>query len=361
LEPFAWRTESDDPAPTAVTVVDDRLSADAALAKVKRGEVLLHTGDFHNAKQLLSAMARRLERKSQERTAAEAFKAERRARQLEHRTVGQVLVELDAQYRLKLGRAPDVRVACEQVWGPPPKERTLVPLKTLLGMMGAAQWRKTGIQVPGLHDVIRPHYGVYTPTRTDYLDLLAVLREVKGKTVIELGAGTGVLSFVLLQKGAKSVVATDVEPRAVVCARENAKALGFEKRFEVQERSGYPEGKADLVVCNPPWIPEAPKNRVDRAVFDEGSAFLLEFLEGLSAHLNEGGRGVLLISNLAELLGLREEGWLEAQFERCGLAVELQTKAKPRHDKAKDKGDRLHEARSKEITSLYVLSSKSIS
>lgn len=361
MEPFTWRTESDDPAPDAVTVVDDRLSADAALARAKRGEWLLHTGDFHNAKQLVSAMGRRLERKMQERTAGEAFKAERKARDLAHRTVGRVLVELDSKYRVKLARAPDVRVACEQVWGPAPKERTLVPLKTLLGMMGAAQWRKTGIQIPGLHDVLRPHYGVYTPTRTDYLDLLSVLREVKGKTVFELGTGTGVLSFVLLQKGAKSVVATDIEARAVVCAKENAEALGYATRFQVFEQTGFPKGKADLVVCNPPWIPEAPKNRVDRAVFDEGSAFLLEFLEGLSAHLTAEGRGVLLVSNLAELLGLREPGWLEAQFERCGLTVELETKAKPRHDKAKDKGDRLHEARSKEITSLYVLKAKSTS
>ena len=57
---FTWHSESDEPAPTRLSAVDDRLRADNALQRVRRGEFLRYTGDFHNAKQLLGALGRRL-------------------------------------------------------------------------------------------------------------------------------------------------------------------------------------------------------------------------------------------------------------------------------------------------------------
>lgn len=355
MKPFTWRTESDDPAPTALEPVDDALSADAALRRVRAGEVLLHTGDFHNAKQLLAAMGRRLTTPRVSGTAAHAFRAERQARLLEHRTLGNVVVRLDAHYRLALRRAPDVALACEQVWGPPPDTDTVVSLKTLLGMLGAAQWRARGLKVPGLRGLLRPHYGVYSPTRTEYVGLLDTLGDVRGRRVIELGTGIGVLSFILLQRGASSVVATDVEPRAVACATENAAALGLADRFAVSLRDGYPDWTADVVLCNPPWLPEAPKSRFDRAVFDDDSRFLQLFLTGLAAHLTPGGVGALVISDLAERLGLRPEGWLQAQFSSAGLAIVRQASAPAAHGRAHDPADPLHTARSQERTTLFVL------
>ncbi len=355
---FAWRSESDEPAPERISEVDDRLTADAALRRVRRGEHLLYTGDFHNAKQLLGAMGRRLPAAARARSPLEAFRAERRARQTEHQTLGRIVVALDGAYRLDLRRAPDVAQACRWVWGEPEAERTLVSLKQLLGMLGAAEWRRKGLEVPGLKGKLHPHYGVYLPTRTDYVELLLEV-DPRGKRVFDVGTGTGVLGFLLLQRGATSVVATDIEPRAVACARENAERLGLADRFEALEADLFPEGKADLVVCNPPWIPEPPKNRVDRAVFDEGSDFLRRFLEGLGARLEPGGEGLLLLSDLAVLLGLRPEGWLEEQLARSHLAVQWTRSTPARHGKAKDTSDPLHAVRSREVTTLYCLRARS--
>jgi 2-polyprenyl-3-methyl-5-hydroxy-6-metoxy-1,4-benzoquinol methylase len=354
-EAFTWHSESDEPAPARLSPVDDRLSASAALKRVRRGEYLLYTGDFHNAKQLLGAMGRRLERPAGARSPLEAFRAERRARQLEHETLSRIVVALDRDYRLSLARAPEVARACRQVWGEPRTDTTVVPLKQLLGMLGAAEWRRKGLAVPGLTGLLHPYYGVYLPTRTDYAELLLPLPQVKGKRVFDVGTGTGVLSFLLLQSGAASVVATDCDSRAVACARENAERLGLGKRFQVVEADLFPEGKADLVVSNPPWIPEPPKNRVDRAVFDEDSQFLRRFLEGLTAHLEPGGEGLLLLSNLAVLLGLRPEGWLEEELARCALSVKWKRSTPARHSKARDRLDPLHAARSREVTTLYCL------
>jgi SAM-dependent methyltransferase len=354
-EAFTWHSESDAPAPTRLSPVDDRLGADAALKRLRRGEYLLYTGDFHNAKQLLGAISRRLGRSEKAHSPLEAFRAERRARNLEHETLSRIVVALDSSYRLSLSRAPDVALACRQVWGEPEAPATVVPLKQLLGMLGAAEWRRKGLAVPGLTGLLHPHYGVYLPTRTDYVELLLSLSHVKGKRVFDVGTGTGVLSFLLLQRGAESVVATDCDARAVACARENAERLGLARRFQVLEADLFPEGKADLVISNPPWIPEPPKNRVDRAVFDEDNLFLRRFLEGLPAHLAPGGEGLLLLSNLAVLLGLRPQGWLEEQLARCGLTVKWTRSTPARHSKAKDRSDPLHAARSREVTTLYCL------
>lgn len=353
--PFTWRSESDEPSPARLHAVNDRLSADTALKRVRNGEFLLYSGDFHNAKQLLGALGRRLERASNARTPLEAFRAERRARQLEHETLSRIVVSLDRDYRLALARAPDVALACRQVWGKPETEFTVVPLKQLLGMLGAAEWRRKGLAVPGLTGLIHPHYGVYLPTRTDYIELLLWLPELKGQRVFDVGTGTGVLSFLLLQRGASSVQATDCDSRAVACAQENAERLGLRKTFQVTEADLFPQGKADLVVCNPPWIPEPPKNRVDRAVFDEDSQFLKRFLEGLPAALAPGGEGLLILSDLAVLLGLRPQGWLQEQLTRCGLTVKWSKSTAARHSKAKDTSDPLHMARSRETTTLYCL------
>ena len=356
--PFTWRTESDTPAPEKLIPVDDALKADDALRLVRKGQYLLYQGDFHNARQLLGAMGRRLTKQRHAGTPLEAFRAERRARAIEHETLGRIVVELDASYKLALKRAPDVSVACKQAWGKTSDARTVVPLKTLLGLVGAAEWRKKGLEVPGLKKKLTPHYGVYLPTRTDYVELLRRLGDVKGATCFDIGTGTGVLALLLLDKGAKSVVGTDTDPRAVACAQENAKFFKVEERFTIEEKPLFPFGRADLVVCNPPWVPEPPKNRVDRAVFDEGSKMLLGFLEGLPKHLEKNGRGALLISNLAELLGLREPGFLEAEFDRNLLKVVGRFDMTAKHGKAKDASDPLHMVRSKEVTTLYVLQVK---
>jgi methylase of polypeptide subunit release factors len=356
MEPFEWISESDAEKPTKVSEVGDALKADEALRRVRKGEFLLYTGDFHNARQLLGAMTRRLPAPRHGTSALDVFRSERRTRALEHETLGRVIVELDGHYELKLKRAPeDVSLACKQAWGKATVARTLVPLKTLLGVLGAAEWRKNGLEVAGLKKKLITHYGVFVPTRTEYVEVLRKLSDVKGARCFDLGTGTGVLALILLEKGAAWVVGTDLDPRAVQCAKDNAQRFGVSDRFTVEERSLFPQGKADLIVFNPPWVPEPPKNRVDRSVFDEGGKVLEGFLAGLKDHLEKRGRGVLILSNLAELLGLRLPGELEDAFRKHGLECTRRIEQPAKHGKAKDKGDALYAARSKEVTTLYVL------
>ena len=59
-----WHSEAGLPAPTRVLAVDDTLSADRAYRLASEGTALVWRGDYPNARQLLSAMARRADRRT---------------------------------------------------------------------------------------------------------------------------------------------------------------------------------------------------------------------------------------------------------------------------------------------------------
>ena len=82
---------------------------------------------------------------------------------------------------------------------------------------------------------------------------------------------------------------------------------------------------------------------------------LLGFLAGLTDHLTRHGEGWLILSDLAEHLGLRTRAELLAAFAAAGLVVLGRMDAKPVHAKATDSTDALHAARAAEITSLWRL------
>ena len=351
-----WRSESGTPPPQRVTVVDDRTRAEDALKRIRSGEALLYRGDYHNARQLLAALGQRVHGRSRDAgSPIERWRKERARRATEHAQLSRVLVPLDPAYRVDLPRGPDVRNACEPVWGPSDGAATVVPLRELLGMIGAAQWREKGIEVPGLPGRIHPHYGVFTPTRGDYTTLLEQAPSPAGKRVFDVGTGTGVLGFLLLARGAKEVVGTDLEPRAVRCANENAERLGYGDRFRAIEADLFPEGTADLIVCNPPWVPERPRTALDRAVFDPGGRFLAQFLAGMKEHLAPGGQAWLILSDLPELLGLRAPGELASAFAGAGLKIAWTRSVAPTHGRVREEDDPLHQARARERTTMYAL------
>lgn len=79
------------------------------------------------------------------------------------------------------------------------------------------------------------------------------------------------------------------------------------------------------------------------------------FLAGLAAHLVAGGEGWLILSDLAEHLGLRTRSELIALIDSAGLEVLDRSDVRPHHPKAGDPRDPLHAARKREITSLWRL------
>jgi len=147
-----WRSEAAVPPPKRVIVADDRTTADSAYRLACEGTALLWNGDFQNARQLLQAVTRRLERKprKQGETPLDAFNLHRQTQSQRARTLGMILIPLNAEYAIPLRRAPDVRQACIETYGPPTDEASVVSLRELLGMIGAHEWRKKGVEIPAL-------------------------------------------------------------------------------------------------------------------------------------------------------------------------------------------------------------------
>lgn len=353
--------------PKRVVEADDRMAADAAFKLVCEGTSLLWRGDFHGARQLLTALGRRADRHGPKPAGSprEAFHLYRQAQGRRARLLGMLLVPVEADrergYVIPLRRAPEVREACEQAYGPcgpgGHQGTYAVSLRELLGVVGAYEWRRKGVEIPALGgDRVHPHYGVFSPVRGEYVDLVARAPLPADRSLAhDIGTGTGVLAVVLARRGVRRVVGTDQDPLALACARENVERLGAGDRVTVVEADLFPEGRAPLVVCNPPWIPAKPTSPLEHAVYDPGSRMLRGFLAGLAGQLAPGGEGWLILSDLAEHLGLRPRDELLGLFEQSGLRVVERHDARPAHPRAADRDDPLHAARAAEVTSLWRL------
>ncbi|MDD5296423.1 MAG: class I SAM-dependent methyltransferase [Rhodocyclaceae bacterium] len=356
-----WRSESGARVPKKMVIADDTIKADNAYRLAAEGTALLWRGDFQNARQLLQALARRTDRKPAKlaATPGEAFNLHRQAQSQRARILGMLLVPLEADFSIPLRRAPDVALACREAYGEATAPSVL-SLRELLGVIGAHEWRKKGVPIPALDAAIHPHYGVFSPVRGEYVDLVAKapLPVTPCPLAFDIGTGTGVLAAVLAKRGVGRVVATEHSPQALACARDNLARLGLEAQVEAVDADLFPEGQAPLVVCNPPWVPARPSSALETAVYDPDSRMLRGFLNGLSTHLAPGGEGWLILSDLAEHLGLRSRKELLDWITAAGLKVLGRREAKPLHPKASDESDPLHAARKAEITSLWRLGSR---
>jgi len=376
-----WRSEAGNPPPKKVIVADDRIPADVAYKLVCEGTGLLWRGDFQNARQLLQALARRIDKQSERKsvkvadkkdrkdkkdaastpapsiTITQRFHQHRQAQAQRARILGMLLVPLEADYSIPLRRAPDVSQACEEVYGAG-KEASVATMREVLGLIGAHEWRKKGVPIPALDGSIHPYYGVFSPVRGEYIDLIGRANLPSVQLAFDIGTGTGVLAALLVKRGVKHVVATDQSARALECAAENLKRLGVDKQIELVTADLFPPGQAPLIVCNPPWVPAKPSSPIEHAIYDPDSRMLRGFLDGLAAHLTPNGEGWLILSDFAEHLGLRSRAELQAMFDKAGLRVALKQDIKPRHPRSSDAEDPLHAARVKEVTSLWVLKAK---
>jgi len=347
--------------------------ATKAVYMAESGLGILWQSDFENGKLLLSAMSRRIKPLPPRRLASlsltERFHAERYFIGKRANILNKLLLRVEERYFVPNRRAPTLRIkpALEAAFGPAASYQPfLIPLQHLLGVLGAYQIRSEGVEIPQFPRGVKvhPHFGVFAPIRNEYLSLVQRTPLPQPcRSAWDVGTGTGVLGCILALRGVLRVLCTDNSPNAVACARETAKNLHLSSRVEVLQCDLLPSAShglvTDLIVCNPPWIPEEPANEMDKSVFDgKDSVMLRGVLQGAKSRLSSHGEMWLILSDLAERLGLRSRSELLSWIDDAGLTIKDIVTTPAAHKRARDETDPLHVARSQEQTELFILQIK---
>ena len=120
--------------------------------------------------------------------------------------------------------------------------------------------------------------------------------------VLEVGTGTGLLAVWCAWRGARHVVATDINPQAVANAIYNAAWCGWEDRIEVRlvpaDRPApfavvAADERFDLIISNPPWEDAAVGEVAAYALYDPGFELLDGLLQQAAGYLRPHGKLLL--------------------------------------------------------------------
>ena len=146
------------------------------------------------------------------------FHKNRLAQSQRSRLLGRLLLQFDANYQLNLRRAPQVSEACVAAFGEM-NESCVMSFRDLQGALGAAQWRKKGVPVEALGVSVHPHYGVFAPTRQEYVQLLLDAPLPDNHDIAMILVLVRACSPLSWLNGALSNHATDLNPRALEVLR----------------------------------------------------------------------------------------------------------------------------------------------
>jgi release factor glutamine methyltransferase len=134
-----------------------------------------------------------------------------------------------------------------------------------------------------------------------------VLQEVRATdAVLDMGTGSGVQAILAASK-TRRVLAVDVNPAAVRCARRNASRNGVADRVEVRRSDLFENagGRFDLILFDPPFRWTAPRDLWERASADPGYATLRAFLRDSAKHLTKSGRIIIHFGTSGDLAYLK--------------------------------------------------------
>lgn len=134
---------------------------------------------------------------------------------------------------------------------------------------------------------LKTQKGVFIPRQETEIIVSLALDFLKGKNepaVIEVGTGTGAIALSIAKEGSFHVDVTEIDENAVSLAKENAAENGLSEKVKINKGAyfeGFEKNKYDLVVSNPPYIPEGDYESLPEDVKKEPVGALIAPEEGL--------------------------------------------------------------------------------
>ncbi|MDW5289138.1 methyltransferase [Formosa sp. PL04] len=282
---------------------------------LEAGKSVLITAFYSNGLLLLKALKMHLKR----RMPNESFQEQRELRAAYQKLSNLVLIEI-VDHKLPLKKAPVIGWL-EKLY--PETADFLLPFPQIQGLNSAWQWYVNGITVPVLRNKIHPYYGTYFPTRFDHLVIFDNwLKRYEGpkKSAIDVGFGSGVMSFQLIKHGFQKVFGTDINPNAIVGLTESMGDTKMSRKIELDLGSlfGKFEKPTELIVFNPPWLPQSySPERIDEAMYYNENLFP-DFFKGAKERLLPEGKLVILFSNLAQITNVTKGHPIEKELAEGG-------------------------------------------
>ncbi len=146
--------------------------------------------------------------------------------------------------------------------------------------------------------------------------------DLRGKRVVDVGTGSGILALAAARAGAKNVIAADINPNAVLTAAENARANGVDDRVSAvcsNLLSAFaPWPLFDVILSSPPKHAGKPRDLADRG-WHAGPHYcdIAALFDQSRERLKPGGRVYVMVSSDSDL------DLFSAFITKAGFQVQL--------------------------------------
>ncbi len=159
--------------------------------------------------------------------------------------------------------------------------------------------------------------GVYEPREDSFLLAETLEKEkLKGKKVLEMGCGSGILSIISAKKGAE-VFAADIDENSLECARKNSAANKAKINFLQSDLFLKISGKFSLIIFNPPYLPEEISDFSRTWAGGKNLEIIFSFISQVKNFLAPKGEVLIAASSLSGVKKIME------RFHSEGLPAEI--------------------------------------
>ena len=275
-----------------------KMDTQSVVAQMIAGKYVFVEEYYSNGLQVLAELKKNLSEKFKDKS----FQGQRDYRSAFRKASHRLLIKVKDN-KLDVKKAPNIGWL-ESLY--PEVTEFYISFPEVQGMNSSWQWHEKGIEIKTLNLTIHPYYGTYFPTRFDHLKLFDKwLKKYDGPkdNAIDIGVGSGILTYQLIQNGFENVYATDSNKNAIIGVYQEGRRLEFQKKITLNHTDlfGNFDRKVDVIVFNPPWLlaKHNLEEGIDKAMYYEEDLFP-RFFEEAKKYLKEDGKLVLIFSNLAQ-------------------------------------------------------------